>query len=247
MIALEEGEYGDFLDHLGETLPRPRALIVFSAHWESQVQRVSAAEQYTTIYDFGGFPDELYRVTYPAKGDPRLSRAVQDLLSEHGIGFEVDAVRGLDHGVWTLLNRLYPRADVPVVEMSVNARLTPAEQFRIGQAVAPLRREDVLIIGSGVTVHNFQLLSVHRRPDVQSAVREFEGWLEAKLSSWDLDALFDYEAKAPHAHLAVPPNGQEHLAPLFYAMGAADLPASIKTLHLSWMWNVMPNSVYQFQ
>ncbi len=246
MVAIEQSEYGTFLDRLGRTLPRPKAVVLFSAHWESAVQQVSEVSTYSTIYDFGGFPDALYRVTYSAKGAPDLSLRVQDLLRRRGIEARGERQRGLDHGAWTLLKRLYPHADIPVVEMSVNAHLSPAEQFRIGETLAPLRAEDVLVIGSGVTVHNFQLLGANASPAVQAAVREFEEWLVKTLEAWDVPALFDYERQAPHAHLAVPPAGREHIAPLFYAMGAADSPDAVTVLHQSWMWNVMANSVYQF-
>lgn len=246
MVAIEDSEYGQFLDHLAARWPRPRAVVVFSAHWESPVQAVSRVPEYSTIYDFGGFPDELYQIQYPAHGDAALSDRIEALLSEAGIPVRPEEQRGLDHGAWSLLNRLYPDADVPVVEMSVNARLTPQEQFLIGGSLASLRMDDVLIIGSGVTVHNFQLLHAHANPEVQAAVRQFEQWLSEKLHAWDLDALFDYVRQAPHAQLAVPPGASEHFAPLFYAMGAAKNPESVAVLHRSWMWDVMANSVYQF-
>ncbi len=247
MIAIEESGYGTFLDHLGESLARPQAIVIFSAHWESRVQQVSAVESYSTIYDFGGFPDELYRVTYPAHGNPALAARIHELLKAAEVPVELDHGRGLDHGAWTLLNRLYPAADIPVVAMSVNARLTPEEQFRIGQTLSPLRSEGVLIIGSGVTVHNFQLLQARHNAEVQSAIKQFEAWLESKLHAWDLAALFHYETEAPYARLAVPANGQEHFAPLFYAMGAGSRPESVETLHQGWMWDVMTNSVYAFR
>ncbi|NMP21963.1 DODA-type extradiol aromatic ring-opening family dioxygenase [Sulfobacillus harzensis] len=246
MIAIEESPYGEFLDQLGRRLEHPRAVVIFSAHWESPVQQVSAVSQYTTIYDFGGFPDELYRVVYPAPGDPALAEEIQNLLAQANIAAERDRSRGLDHGAWTLLKRLFPEASVPVVAMSVNARLSPREQFAIGQALAPLRDHDILIIGSGVTVHNFQILGMGHSRELQAAVKAFQRWLDDKLSQWDLEALFDYEHQAPHARLAVPQNGQEHFAPLFYAMGAAGTPDSIEILHESWMWNVMANTVFQF-
>lgn len=246
MIAIEESPYGTFLDQFGAQLPRPEAVVIFSAHWESRIQRVSEVEAYSTIYDFGGFPDELYQVVYPAPGHPDVARRVQLMLREHGIGVETERSRGLDHGAWTLLKRLFPNADVPVVAMSVNAALEPRDQFAIGEALRVLRDHEVLVIGSGVTVHNFQILGMGHDPEIQASVREFQDWLDDKLGHWDLEALFDYARQAPHARLAVPPKGQEHLAPLFYAMGAASHPHSIEILHESWMWQVMANAVYQF-
>lgn len=246
MIAIEQSEYGDFLDHLGAVLPKPKAIVLFSAHWESTVQMVSEVDSYSTMYDFGGFPDALYRVTYPAKGDPALARKIEDLLVADGIPCAMDRQRGLDHGAWTILHRIYPEAGIPVVTLSVNPDLTPEQQYQIGHALSPLRTEDVLIIGSGVTVHNFQLFQVSDKPEVQSAVREFEAWLEEKLQAGERAELFDYERQAPHARLAVPKNGKEHFIPLFYALGAAGDRPAVKMLHRSWLFNILANTVYQF-
>lgn len=147
MVAIERSAYGDFLDNFGRTFPRPKAIVVFSAHWESPVQMVSEVEAYSTLYDFGGFPEALYRVKYPAKGDRELSRQIQGLLAAEGITYGVEKERGLDHGSWTILHRMYPAADIPVIAMSVNADLTPAEQFRMGNALSSLRADDILIVG----------------------------------------------------------------------------------------------------
>lgn len=246
MVAIEQSNYGDFLDRLSGAIERPRAIILFSAHWESRVQMVSDVGAYPMIYDFGGFPEELYRVKYPAKGDHELSQKIQHLLTAAGIPFEVEKNRGLDHGAWTILKRIYPAADIPVIAMSVNPDLAPAEQFLIGHALSSLRQEGILIIGSGVTVHNFGLLQVRGNPEVQLAVGEFEKWLEEKLYAWDTKALFDYEELAPYARLAVPSNGKEHFIPLFYAMGGASERPVVTKLHQSWLLAVMVNSVYQF-
>lgn len=246
MVAIEQSEYAHFLEQLGTTLGRPKAIILFSAHWENPVQMVSDVEQYSTIYDFRGFPEELYRVTYPAMGHHELSRDIQQRLTAQGIPHQVETQRGFDHGAWTILHKLFPKVDIPVIAMSVNADLSPAEQYRIGRALAPLRAEDILIIGSGVTVHNFQLFNHRENPEVHAAVESFENWLEEKLHHWDTDALFQYETQAPHAKLAVPANGAEHFVPLFYAMGASDNHQTAQTLHRSMFMNIMTNSVYQF-
>ncbi|MHB1955253.1 MAG: DODA-type extradiol aromatic ring-opening family dioxygenase [Sulfobacillus sp.] len=246
MIAIEQSEYGDFLDRLGDKIEKPKAIVIFSPHWESRIQMVSDVDGYSTIYDFGGFPDELYRVKYPAKGNHEVSQKIQRLLAANGISYQVEKQRGLDHGSWNILYRIYPKADIPVIAMSVNQNLTPLQQFHIGKALSSLRMEGVLIIGSGVTVHNFGLFSVRDNPDVQSAARTFEHWIEEQLKAWDTKALFDYEDKAPYASLAVPPNGREHFVPLFHAMGAASDHPEVNMLHRSWMMNIAPNTVYQF-
>lgn len=244
MIAIESSDYGTFLDHLAARLGHPRAVVIFSAHFESPVQVVSAPSQFSTIYDFGGFPDALYQIEYPAPGDQALAHRIGGLLQDQGIEWRAESQRGLDHGAWTLLKRVFPNADVPLVEMSVNQRTTPQEQFRVGQTLAGLRDEGVLIIGSGVTVHNFQLLSPGTDRAVVAQVRAFEQWLQARLRAWDLPALFNYESEAPGAHLAVPARGREHFAPLFYAMGAASNPGSVEVWHESWLWDVMTNTAY---
>jgi len=246
MVAIEDSPYALFLAELGKTFPRPKAIVLFSAHWESTVQMVSDVVEYATLYDFGGFPEDLYRIKYPAKGHRKLSSEIQQLLKQSGVPYGVEERRGLDHGAWTILRRLYPDADIPIIAMSVNPDLIPEEQYRIGKALSPLRMQDVLIIGSGVTVHNFQLFAVREKPEVKTVVLDFENWLEEHLHTWDLDALFQYEAKAPYAQIAVPPNGQEHFMPLFHAMGAAADTQTVRTLHRSLEFGIMTNSVYQF-
>lgn len=246
MVAIEDSEYARFLEELGRTFPRPKAIVLFSAHWESGVQLVTDVEEHTMIYDFGGFPDELYRVRYPAKGDRELSRRVRGLLTEAGIDNRAETKRGLDHGSWTILNRMYPDAGVPLVAMSVNPGLAPEEQYAVGKALAPLREDDVLIIGSGVTVHNFGLFGVRDRAAVKALAIGFESWLEEQLKKWDLDSLFRYEELAPNGKIAVPPQAKEHFVPIFYAMGAADRERTAASLHLSLMMDAFTNSVYQF-
>lgn len=246
MVAIEDNEYARFLEELGRTFPRPKAIVLFSAHWESGVQMVSEIGEYSMIYDFGGFPDELYRVVYPAKGEIGLARKVQQLLGDAGVAYRVETKRGLDHGSWTILNRIYPKADIPLIAMSVNPYLTPEEQYAIGKALSPLREEDVLIIGSGVTVHNFGLFGVRDRAAVKALSLGFESWLEEHMKKWDLDSLFRYEELAPYGKVAVPPQAKEHFVPIFYAMGAADQDRTVKTLHLSLMMDAFTNSVYQF-
>lgn len=246
LVAIEQSEYGSFLEQLGGIIEKPNAIVIFSAHWESDTQMVSDIGEYDMIYDFRGFPDELFRVKYPAKGDHALSQKIQNLLTESGIPYEVEQHRGLDHGSWTILKRIYPKADIPVIAMSVNPNISPEKQFQIGKALSSLRRDGVLIIGSGVTVHNFGLFQVRDNPAVHEAVMKFENWIEQQLHAWDISALFNYEKQAPNADLAVPPNGKEHFVPLFYAMGAAANRPTVTTLHQSWIVNVMANSVYQF-
>ncbi|MCL6637929.1 MAG: dioxygenase, partial [Alicyclobacillus sp.] len=215
MLALEDTEYTRFACHLGQTLGRPRAVVLFSAHWESPVQAVGSAALYRTIHDFYGFPEALYQVVYPAQGDPALARSIAALLTDHGIPACLDDTRGLDHGAWMVLRWLYPHADVPVVAMSVAPHLTPADQYAVGRALAVLRSQDVLILGSGGTVHNLRAL--RRREtggEADAWAWAFEQWLEERVASWDLASLFAYDQQAPYAAVAVPPGGNEHFVPL---------------------------------
>ncbi|MDF2961342.1 MAG: Extradiol ring-cleavage dioxygenase class protein subunit, partial [Paenibacillus sp.] len=148
-LVLEHHPYTRFLRILGAQMPKPPGVVLFSAHWESFTQLISGASQLETIHDFFGFPQELYRLSYPAAGDIVLTLKIQRLLTAEGITCSIDDKRGLDHGAWTLLSLLLPHADVPVVALSVNPRLVPEEQYRVGKALMRLREQDYLIIGSG--------------------------------------------------------------------------------------------------
>ena len=248
-LAIESNDYTDYLIRFAQNLPKPRAVVLFSAHWESRVQQISGLEQYSMIYDFAGFPEEMYRIVYPARGDAEITAEIQAMFLECGIPYQVDQRRGLDHGSWVVLRLLYPEADVPVIAMSVNPDLKPEEQYAIGKALATMREKDVLIIGSGGTVHNLPLLFAELRarkmPGGDWAL-PFENWLEERIDRWDTDALFDYVAQAPNALMAVPPNGKEHFVPLFYAMGAADNHRQSKLLHRSYQMGSLSLACWQF-
>ena len=201
LLAIENNEYTQFLQQLGQTFPRPKAIVLFSAHWESRAQKVSEVDQYDTIYDFGGFDPELYTIKYPAQGDMEISNEIKELFKENGIPFEVETKRGLDHGAWVVLRMLYPNADVPVIAMSVNSALSPEEQYKIGKSLAALRANDVLIIGSGGTVHNLRAVSWGDDGAVHQWALEFDDWIAHHLHTWDTDSLFKYDTLAPNAEL----------------------------------------------
>ena len=244
LLAIEDNGYTRFLTDLGK-LYHPRAVILFSAHWISGTQKVSNVEHYETIHDFGGFPEELYQIQYPASGDAILAKEVELLLTAEGISYQVDSKRGLDHGAWVVLRLLYPNADVPVISMSVNPRLTPKEQYQIGRSLRSLREKEVLIIASGGTVHNLGALQWGSH-QVDPWAQEFDQWLEGRLFTWDLNSLFQYKDIAPHVELAVPLLGNEHFIPLFYAMGAADEVKKATLLHRSYQYGSLSHSVWQF-
>jgi 4,5-DOPA dioxygenase extradiol len=246
LLAIESNDYTSFLNQLGQNLPRPKAVVLFSAHWLSIVQQVSQVDQYSTIYDFGGFDPALNTIQYPARGDADVTKEIEDLFTENGISFENDITRGLDHGAWVVLRLLYPNADIPVISMSVNPNLDPEDQYKIGKALSALRAKDILIIGSGGTVHNLRAVKWADNGEVDSWALEFDNWLAKNLEDWDLPSLFHYDSLAPNGSLAVPPYGNEHFIPLFYAMGAADNNRKATLLHRSFRYGNLSHSVWQF-
>lgn len=246
-LAIEDNVYTQFLNTLGKTLPIPKAVVLFSAHWVSPVQKVSNVDEFKMIYDFYGFPDEMYNIVYPAKGNKDVTIDIVDLFKEQGISFRVDETRGLDHGAWVILRLLYPNADIPVISMSVNPNLSPEEQYRIGASLSKLREKDVLIIASGGLVHNLRALNWSQTNDeADKWAVEFEDWIGDHINKWDLDMLFKYDALAPNAELAVPPYGNEHFIPLFYAMGAAHQEKQSKLVHHNYHYGNLSHSVWQF-
>jgi 4,5-DOPA dioxygenase extradiol len=244
-LVLDKVDYTDFLkSHFAASHPKPKAIVLFSAHWESRTQTISAVPGvYSTIYDFGGFQDELYQMKYPAKGDRAISEEIERLLKEHGVESAIDVERGLDHGAWAILKLMYPDADIPVIALSVNRYLTNEQQYRIGAALAEFREKDILVVGSGGTVHNLRRVN-WRAEDAEAWAESFDGWLEEKLLAWDTQALFEYRAEAPHAVEAVPTN--EHFIPLFLAMGAGDRNREAKLLHRSYQYGTLSLSCWQF-
>lgn len=218
MLAVQPGQTGAMLAALGQALPRPRAILVISAHWMTQVPTVSTAAQPETIHDFGGFPRVLYSLQYPAPGEPALGEAVATRLTRAGIPATTDARRGLDHGAWVPLRYLAPEADVPVLQLSLPAGWSPAQYLAYGRALQGLGDEGVLVIGSGSITHNLYEFQIDN-PAVDPRARAFTDWIEARLAAGDLPALLDYRRQAPHAVWAHPTD--EHLLPLFVALGAA--------------------------
>jgi 4,5-DOPA dioxygenase extradiol len=246
LLAIENNEYTQVINQLGQMLPKPRAIVVFSAHWESKVQKVSDLEKYTTIYDFYGFPEELFRIEYPAKGEKNVANEIETLLQNSGIPYAVDTDRGLDHGAWVVLSMLYPNAEIPVISMSVSPSLSPQEQYQIGKSLSELRSKDILILASGGTVHNLRAVRFEDDGNIDQWASDFDDWLANYLYQWDLDSLFNYSSLAPNVHLAVPPNGVEHFIPIFYAMGAADDSRKAKLVHRSYRYGNLSHSIWQF-
>jgi 4,5-DOPA dioxygenase extradiol len=220
MHAVEPGAVGKAWEALGRTLPRPRAVLMVSAHWETSVPMLTGNPKPQTIHDFGGFPPELYSIQYPASGDPVLAARVVALLKSAGIAAGVDGCRGLDHGAWVPLRWMFPEHDVPVVQLSLQPALGPARHVALGGALAPLAADGVLVVGSGHTTHNLRdWMGNPRRSEPLRYAQEFAEWLQERLVAHDTAALIAYREQAPEAQRAHPT--EEHFLPLHVAWGAA--------------------------
>lgn len=220
MMAIEPGATGALFRSLGQVLPRPRAIVVVSAHHMTRAPEVGTAEQPETIHDFGGFPRALYELQYSARGDAAVSALAAQALAHAGIKAAVNPARGLDHGAWVPLRHMYPQADVPIVPVAVQPERDAHHHFALGKALAPLREQGVLILASGNLTHNLYEINP-RAADGQAApyARAFQAWFFERLAAGDLDAVLDWEQRAPGAARAHPTD--EHLLPLFVALGAA--------------------------
>ena len=244
-MPLEKSAANDFLRGLGRQLGRPEAILMVSAHWDTERPAVSGAQRPETIHDFYGFPPELYRLRYPAPGAPQLARRVEKLLAGQGYEVDIDPGRGLDHGAWTPLILGYPDADVPVAQFSIQSHLGPAHHLEIGEALRPLRDEGVLIIGSGGATHNLRELSRQRgNPVPQQWTAEFNDWLAGALLARRTDDLVNYRARAPQAVRNHPTD--EHLIPLYVALGAGDPGGATTRLHSSIESGVISMDAYRF-
>jgi 4,5-DOPA dioxygenase extradiol len=235
-----------FLQQLGNSLERPKAILVISAHWETAVPTVNAVDSNETIHDFGGFPRALYDLRYSAPGAPTLAARVADQLRASGLDCNIDRRRGLDHGAWVPLLLMVPQADIPVLQLSVQPHLGPAHHLRVGRALAALRQEGVLIIGSGSFTHDLSEFRGHGANDAAPDwVNNFADWFHAALTSGETDKLLDYRRQAPFAVKNHPT--EEHLVPLYVALGAAGENARAERLHASSTYSVLRMDVYAFQ
>ncbi|CAM3830337.1 DODA-type extradiol aromatic ring-opening family dioxygenase [Ectopseudomonas alcaliphila] len=242
MLALEPGLSGPALARLALELPRPKAIVVVSAHWESQSLLLTAGAQPRTWHDFGGFPAPLYAVQYPAPGAPQLAREIAQQLNDAGLPAELDAQRPFDHGAWVPLSLLYPQADIPVLQLSLPSHLGPELQTRVGRALASLRAQGILLIGSGSITHNLGELNWRAGPDVITPwAKEFRDWLVEKLEADDEEALHHYRLLAPNAARNHP--SEEHLLPLFFARGAG---GTFKVEHSGFTYGALGMDIYRF-
>jgi 4,5-DOPA dioxygenase extradiol len=254
MIALEPGEGGAFMGRLGPAIDavfgRPRAIVSVSAHTSARVPVVLAAPKHSAIYDFGGFDPKLFTLRYDAPGDPALAARILALLQAGGIAAQSVAEGGLDHGAWTALRYIYPDADIAVVPLAFVPSDPPARQFALGQALAPLAREGVLVLGSGSITHNLRRIfsggGLHpdqAQPEIPESAA-FRHWIAARSAARDWDALFAYRSQAPHAVDMHPTD--EHLLPWYVAAGAGGKNDAPVRLHDSVTMGSLGMDAYAF-
>ncbi|MGB2818931.1 MAG: class III extradiol ring-cleavage dioxygenase [Burkholderiaceae bacterium] len=253
MHAVEAGRAGDAWSALGRRLERPKAVLVASAHWETELPMLGTSRQPETIHDFGGFPPALYRIRYAAPGAPEIAARAAELLKNAGVTASSNGCRGLDHGAWVPLLKLFPQADVPVSQISIQPSLDAAHHLRVGEALAPLVDDGVLVLASGHMTHNLRewiaearqrgSMSVHES-EPETYVREFTGWVDDALERDDREALARWAERAPHASRAHPT--PEHFLPLMIAVGAAGFAPRVEHIDAGVDSGVLAMDAYLF-
>lgn len=242
-FALRPGAAGPAIANAAAAL-RPRAIVVASAHWDTEAPTVGGSMRPETIHDFRGFPEPLYSIAYGAPGAPDVAGNVVGLLAQAGFEASLAANRGLDHAVWIPLRMMFPQADVPVVPLSIQAHLGPEHHYRMGVALAPLARDNVLVIGSGNLTHNLRDWQAAASSSM-SYVREFADWVWRRIEAGDLRALLDYRRQAPEAPRAHPT--EDHLLPLYVALGAAGNGFSARRVYAGIDERVLAMDAFAFQ
>lgn len=241
-ILLDDAVWMGELAAWAKAMPKPKSILMVSAHWEARPTSLGAIQPVPLVYDFYGFPEKYYQTKYPAPGAPELASRVRELLRARNIPVTDDPRRGLDHGAYVPLVAMYPSADVPVLQVSMPG-LDAQELFELGRALAPLRDEGVLVFGSGFLTHNMRYAF---RPGIPQWAREFDGWAEGALSRLDVDALIDFEKRAPAARMALPT--WEHYAPVLVVAGtvADERPATTFPITGWWMDGAFTRRSVQF-
>lgn len=245
-VALRPGAAGAALAALAPRLPPVRALLMVSAHWSTQVPTLGWAPEPATIHDFWGFPEELYAIRYPAKGDSQVAAQVEAAIQAAGLPVARDPNRGLDHGAWIPARLLFPDAQIPVLPLSLQSRQGPEQAYRLGQALAPLAKQGILVVGSGNLTHNLRDYQTFARQGggTPAYVREFSDWCADRLAAEDVPALLDYRRQAPGGAQAHPT--EEHLLPLFLALGAGGPQPKVEVIHRGVADQVICMDAYAF-
>jgi 4,5-DOPA dioxygenase extradiol len=240
MNAIENNEFTRSWEQLGTELPRPTAILSVSAHWYVSGTKISNTLKPKQVYDMYGFPDELYRLEYPVAGSLELAKAAFDLTRHYA---EFDNTWGIDHGTWAVLVKMYPKADVPVVQLSIDRNAPPEFHYSLGQALKPLREQGVLILGSGNIVHNLGLIDWGMEGGFEWA-QEFDAFIKDRIVQKDFASVVNYTAAGRSARLAVPT--PDHYFPLLYALGAADESDKVRIFNDKCLMGSMSMTGYVF-
>lgn len=245
-FALRPDAAASVMRRTAAALPVPRAIVIVSPHWETDIATVGFAQHPETIHDFYGFPSALYEIDYPASGDPEAARAVLAAIARAGLPVAHSRSRGLDHGAWIPLRLMFPKAEVPVIPVSLPSHGGVKGAYALGAALAPLVDEGMLIIGSGNITHNLgdYRIALQNGGQIPSYVRGFADWVADKMAERDIEVLLDYRQQAPDAVRAHP--SDEHLQPLYVAMGAAGRSAITERLHTGVSEHVLAMDAYAF-
>lgn len=242
-LVMEPGETGKLLSTLGATLPRPQAILVVSAHWDTPIAKVSNAIKPETIHDFGGLPQAMFHMRYPADGSPMLAEKTARLLENAGIAIQQER-HGLDHGAWVPLTLMFPDADIPVAQLSIQSRParnlnmqdlaeqrlnTPSAHYALGQAISALQNDNIMIICSGAITHNLNdFFSMKVDVEALDYVAQFADWMGERIAANDIDSLINYRTHSQFGQRAHP--SEDHILPLFVALGAANAAANDKPI-----------------
>ncbi|WP_269533935.1 dioxygenase [Chitinimonas sp. BJYL2] len=246
MLALDAGLTGQAWARIAASLPRPRAIVVASAHWLTRQAAVSTTAAPTTIHDFHGFPQPLFALRYEPPGAPALARDAADLLVQAGFDTAIDTDRGLDHGAWVPLGNMYPEAAIPTFQLAIQPQASPEHHWRMGLALSSLRHEGVLVIGSGSLTHNLRELvwDIPENDAAHDYVPAFRDWVADRVQAGDIAGLLDYRQQAPGAHRAHPTD--EHWLPFYVALGAAGEHSRSERIHSGITHGGLVMDVYQF-
>lgn len=246
MLAIEPGETGALLTELGHDLAKKsiKAIVVVSAHWITKHRPyITAAKVPNTIHDFSGFPERLYQLSYPARGEPEIAEIIKKILLKQGVNAELDDRRGLDHGAWIPLQYLFPEANIPVLQISMPWPMTELQALRFGEALKPLREQGILLLASGSMTHNLYDVG-ENNGDQKSYIAPFVDWVTQAIETHNVSLIQNYRQLAPFAAQAHPTD--EHFLPLLIALGASDKDEPIKTLRAGTTYQALAMDNYIF-
>jgi len=244
-LMLEDIPARKFLKELGAKYRRVRAVVCISAHWETPEPAVNAVGTPDTVHDFYGFPEELYNIDYPAQGEPRLAEDTADLIRKAGLKCDINRERGLDHGAWVPLMLMSPKADVPVLQLSIQHHLDPAKHLAVSKTLSGLRDEGILILGSGGAVHPLGYSDFYEGKVTDPWAIAFDDWLTDAVIRGDQDLLVNFRRLSPHPERAHP--RPDHFMPILSALGAAGDGARGTALHRSWQYGNFEMGAYSFE